>query len=210
MGALWGMGPIYAQMSGFEPIHIAAFMAIMVLGGLLVQWPVGALSDRFDRRTIIVATGFMAAAVSATAIAVDGTFGAVILTLACLFGGFAFPLYSLGVANVNDFVQDEDFVSVSSGLLLVFGVGAAIGPVVASVVMGQVGAGGFFLYQAVVFGMVSVFGIHRIRKRVSIPIEEQTATVLVPRTSPLSAGLDPRANPDSVIAEPEVSGETTG
>jgi MFS family permease len=205
MGAIWAMGPVYAQMSGFDTAGVAAFMAAMVVGGIVVQWPVGALSDRFDRRRVIVLTMFAAGLACVGAIAGHGSASAAMLVLACLFGGFVFPLYSLGVANVNDFDRDENFVAISSGLLLIYGCSAAIGPMAASVVMGQIGAVGFFFYQAVVCAAFVVFGIYRLRARSSIPAEDQTSTVLVPRTSPILAGLDPRADPEDVIAEPDAA-----
>jgi len=115
------------------------------------------------------------------------------LILIFLFGVFAFPLYSLSVAHTNDAINQEDFVEASSGLLLTFGIGAIIGPLVASKLIQSFGQPALFLYTAIVHIFIGLFSYYRITKRDRTPIEERESFVSIPQTSPEVNLLDPRS-----------------
>ncbi len=131
-GSFWALGPVFAQNQGFDMTGIATFMSAVVLGGALLQWPLGSLSDRIDRRIVMVLAAFIAllAAIAMTFIPAPDSLMTILA--AAVFGAGAFPLYALAVAHANDNANASDCVEVSSGLLLIYGLGAAAGPLLAS------------------------------------------------------------------------------
>ena len=196
-GAFYAMMPIFAARHSFAVDQIANIMGLTILAGFVFQLPIGRLSDRFDRRTVLVAVLF------ATAIVAGGlTYAAfflqlpygVLLPAMCVYGAVAFSIYPLAVAHANDFVPAKDTVRVMSGLLLAYGVGAAIGPFAASLVMEGVGGGGLFAFIAISTTAVALFGLLRMRLRHAAPIDEQGPFIALPRTSPvLVAEMNPLA-----------------
>lgn len=131
-GAFWGLGPVFAQERGFDPSGVGVFMSAVVLGGAAMQWPLGRLSDRLDRRILMLVAGVLAMVPAAAIVLLADLPYAALFALAALFGGGAFPLYALAVAHANDHATPEAIVEVSSGLLLVHSVGAALGPILAA------------------------------------------------------------------------------
>ncbi|MGE4221064.1 MAG: MFS transporter [Alphaproteobacteria bacterium] len=195
LGAFYGMGPVFAQNIGLDTAGVARFMTAAIIGGLVLQFPLGRLSDRFDRRTVMV--GVVAGlAVVGCATAAAPSFGPVVLLCAiALFGGLCFALYPLSVAHANDHVEAADMVAASSGLLLAYGVGATFGPLAGSAAMHVLGPTGLFLFMASIGALATGFGLWRMRVRPPLPPEAQAPFQVVPRTSPVSVELDPRAEP---------------
>lgn len=193
-GAFWALGPIFAVDVGLEVRQVAIFMSVTVVGGALSQWPFGRLSDRLDRRVVIVAVALLSAATGAALFLATGRWPSAILPLAFAFGAFSFPLYALSVAHVNDLIGDQSFVEVAGGLLLVNGLASVAGPMIAVAAMNLQGAGGLFLYTACVHTGMAVFALVRMRMH-PLPAETHGADfVPVARNvtaSPLA--LDPRA-----------------
>lgn len=172
-GALWALAPLFVQLGQADTTGVAVFMAVLILSGALGQWPLGLLSDRFDRRIIIVFAAFMCVA-SGLALAVfGGTTEPVTLGLVALLGFFAFPLYTLSVAHVNDAVEPEGFVEAASGLLLIWGAGAVAGPFVASGAMALTGRGGLFLTTAAIHTVLIAFTLYRLTQRPQMPPEDR-------------------------------------
>ena len=194
MGAFWSMAPIFAQSIGYGTRGVAWFMTAAILGGMVLQWPVGRLSDRIDRRHVIAGTS-LAAAMAAVAL---GQFAAMAPWLAwalvALFGGLVYPLYSLAVAHTNDFVEHRQFVAAGSALLLVYGCGAAAGPMLAGAAMAQLSASGLFHLIAATLLAIALFAAWRTTRRAAPPAEERDLLVLLPRTTPVIVELDPRAS----------------
>ncbi|RIA55055.1 MFS transporter [Dichotomicrobium thermohalophilum] len=180
MGAFWGMGPTFAQDIGLTDAGISLFMAIAMTGALLLQWPLGWVSDITDRRKVILAASAVGAlACVGLALSVNQTL-TVLLALSFIFGALTFPVYSLCVAHANDQVERDEVVAVASGLTLVFGAGAAIGPFAASLVMAQIGPAGLFVFCAAVLALFSGYGLWRIRKRAPTAPEEKESFVVMP------------------------------
>src|SRR5690606_5669614 len=130
-GAFFALGPVFAQRVGLETAAVALFMSVVLLGGVALQWPIGHASDRWDRRTVILVVSVFGAAFAALATwllerTVVGMLGSMLL-----YGGAAFSLYPLCVAHSNDYADVSEFVATARGLLLVYGIGAAVGPLVA-------------------------------------------------------------------------------
>jgi MFS family permease len=194
LSAFYGLTPVFGQSLGLGTREISYLMAVTILGGLALQWPIGLVTDLVGRRIVIIAVATVLAAAS-LAIAVLGGMGfEPLLLLLAAFGGASFTLYPLCLAHSADFLEEtEDFVSVSSGMLLAFAVGAVLGPLIAGQAIELANAPGLFLFTAAVGSAIALFGLWRTTQRATIPLEEQEAYVPVPRSTPAVFALDPRA-----------------
>ena len=179
-GTVFGMGAVYARNSGLTLAEVSYFMTIVILGGAVLQWPIGKLSDRIDRRLVITGTTFAAAGVAAATQVFAGASDTLLLALAGLFGGLTLSMYSLCIAYVNDFLEADQMVAASSGLVMVLGAGAVLGPLSAGWVMDLVGVGGFFWDLAAVHAAIGVFAVWRMTQRASAPTDTQSPYVAVP------------------------------
>jgi MFS family permease len=171
--SLYGMGPVYAQGSGFTVSETSYFMGAAVLSGLLLQYPIGRLSDRYDRRAVIVAVALITAALSAGLVVLTGKDKLAVIALACLYGGFSFTLYPLGVSHANDFLDARDVVKAAGGLILSWGMGASLGPVAAAATMSRLGPRGLFVFVALVTSVLALFALWRMTRRPTVPAEEK-------------------------------------
>lgn len=207
-GAFWTLGPIFAQARGLDAAAVGLFMSAVVVGGAVVQWPLGAVSDRMDRRHVIVAVTVLAiaAGLAISFVPVQGL-GA-FLGLGALFGAGALPLYALVVAHANDHAAPEDSVKISSGLLLVFGVGAVAGPVIASLVSGRFGNQTLFLYTAAIHTLLVLFTLWRITRSARTAADERvrfTESIIAAQTV---SSVEPEASGEDSEKDSEVPGET--
>ena len=173
-GAFWSLGPVFAQRTGLDVTDVAVFMSATVLAGAAGQWPLGRASDRFDRRYVIAAACTGAAVAAATLASGVFTTADHILIASCAFGIFAFPIYAIAVAHTNDHVPHGEFVESSSGLLLLFGAGAVIGPLVASYLMSQIGPQGLYVFTALVHVAMASFALYRMHRRQRVSAEDRT------------------------------------
>lgn len=194
LGAFYALGAVYMRQLGADLSQAALFVSVVIFGGVLLQWPVGRLSDHFDRRSVIAAA-FAATCVTCLAIAIAPT-GIVLLLLGGVFGGLTFALYPLCVAHTHDWLLPEDRVSASGSLVLTYSLGAAAGPLLAASVMSLSGPHGFFIFMAGCAGLTFAYAIHRQRVRNPVSNEMQQPYMTLPRTTPMAADLDPRADPD--------------
>jgi MFS family permease len=192
-GALFGMGVIYAQLVGLSLAKTSVFMMVAIVGGAVLQAPIGALSDRTDRRRVIAATAMLAAAVSVYG--ATGPTGGTLLITVGLVGGFSLPLYALLNAHTNDWIDAEQMVGAGSRLVLACGLGAITGPFLASVLMSAVGAEGFFWFLAVVHAAVALYAMWRLTRRAPVPVSEQSHFAPIPArgSSVLVAAMNPEA-----------------
>ena len=144
--SLNGMGAVFAREAGLSLAQVSVFMAAAILGGMALQFPIGRLSDKFDRRTVLIfaslGTGLAALAVIW---ATTQSVGILIIT-AAIYGGFCFTIYPLSASQVNDLADPDRMVQVAAGLLIAYGFGASIGPVMAAQSMAMYGPSGFFLF----------------------------------------------------------------
>lgn len=172
-GAFWGLGPVFAQNEGFTLTEIAAFMSAVVLGGALAQWPLGSISDRMDRRIVIVASSgiALAAALAIQVLPLDNKL--FIVAIGVVFGAGAFPLNTLSVAHANDFADASQAVEVSSGLLLVYGIGATIGPLLASLWQELSAHQTLFFFTAIVHALLIAYVVWRMSQREAAPVEDR-------------------------------------
>jgi MFS family permease len=170
---IFSMGPVYAQLSDLDTRGVATFMALSILAAVVTQYPVGRLSDRTDRRTVIAGICTLAALVAGSIVAFPEMPHAVFLTLAALFSGFALTLYSLSVSHVNDKLEPAQMVASSSTLLLLNGSAAATGPLLAGSLMNAFGPRAYFATLAGLTGALAVYDLWRKSRRRPVPPEQK-------------------------------------
>jgi MFS family permease len=195
-GAFYGMGAVFGAGVGMSILAISVFMGVALLGGLLMQWPIGLLSDKYDRRTVLLWVLLAMATTCLLAYALSGTPHAIayLMILIGIFGGAAATVYPLAVAHAFDYVEREQMVAASAGMLLAWSIGATAGPLLASLVMSRGGDWALFLYLAGVSGLLAVFTRYRMGRRAALPSADQSK--FAPRAEGSVAGeLDPRARP---------------
>ena len=162
---VYSMGPVYARLSGLDTSGVATFMGVSVLAAVVLQLPVGRLSDRIDRRTVIAGICLLAT-LSAAVPAVFRTLPhALVLALAGLFSGLAFTLYSLSVSHVNDHLEPAQMVAASGALLRLNGIGAALSPVLVGGLIGRFGPPAYFGSLAGLTGLLSIYDLWRKMRR---------------------------------------------
>ncbi|MEL0110426.1 MAG: MFS transporter [Rickettsiales bacterium] len=200
LGAVYSLAPSYTHAAGMDTEGTAWFMASVLLGGLLLQWPIGRLSDRFDRRKVIALVALATAAGSGAMFFVGLANVPLLMAVAAFFGGAIYLIYPLSVTHANDFLPPGDLVAASGGLLTAYGIGAVVGPLLASGMMSWIGPQGLFAFCGITGVAVAAFALFRIQRGRVSPEAYETHFELVPRTSIVAAELDPR----SEVPEPEL------
>jgi len=166
---IFSMGPVYARLRGLETSGVATFMAVSILAAVVTQYPVGRLSDRMDRRTVIAGVCTLTAIISGSIAAFPMMPHGLFLVLAALFSGFVLTLYSLSVSHVNDKLESAQMVAASSALLLLNGGCAAIGPVLAGSLMTAFGPRAYFAALAALTGALAIYDLWRKSRRRPVP-----------------------------------------
>lgn len=164
-GSLFSLGAIYAIDSGFSQDEAAIFVSAAIIGGALAQYPIGRVSDYVDRRLVL-----FIACLATTALAIFLVVATVLnefvkLTLGLVFGAVMLPTYSLAAAHTYDRSEEGDMVETSVAVLLVFGVGSTVGPIVSSALMGPLGPAGLFVAAAAVSSALALFLALRVLSR---------------------------------------------
>lgn len=204
-GAFWAVGAVYVQELGYPVTTVAIFMTTVVIAGALVQMPLGLISDRLDRRIVVVATAALCSAAGAFLALVGGASSEMLLYGGFAFGFTAMPIFGLCVAHANDRAEPHEYVTLAAGLLWLYGAGAVAGPVIAPVVMNAFGPKALFIHTSAIYGALVVFGLFRIFVRDAAPQKNREAYVSVPRTSPTVFEIDPRGEHDEESGEDGVS-----
>ena len=184
--ALFGMAAVWGTRAGLSVPQISTFVAAIYFGGLVAQYPIGWISDRMDRRLLILVVAAVGAVSMFAAFALAPAFW-LLTVLGAVIGGVANPLYALLVAYTNDYVDSSDMAAASGGLLFVNGVGAMTGPIVTGWLMETVGNGGFFLYVALLMtGIVGYAGWRMTRRPALDPADTGAYAVLSPGATTLA------------------------
>ena len=194
-GAFYGMSTVFGKSAGFSDAGVASFMAAAILGGAIFQWPVGIFSDRHDRRVVLLWVCVLGAGVTTLGFVLAQYSVNALLPLALVFGGLIFSMYGLGVAHVNDVIDSSRPVEFTGGLLL-HGVGAAIGPVLAGVVMDSVGPSSLMLFYAAVMGAMALFTARRLKFFPPVPADQKVDFVAMGGGSQTVLQMDPRTTPE--------------
>lgn len=165
-GAFFALGPIFAKQRGFDTGGIAVFMACATLGGFLLAWPLGALSDRIDRRIVVIAAAIAAATSLSVMIALVPSDASHAIEYLCVavFGGTVVPTYSIVQAQVNDAVGKEQFVAASGCLLVVNGVGSVVGPLVGGIAMSTWQRHGLEFMLVATQILIAAWGLYRVAR----------------------------------------------
>lgn len=192
LGAFYGLGGLFAVGIGLDLAGTSLFMGAAILGGVILQWPLGMLSDRYDRRQVIAGTLLATVILSLSIILASLGAQTALLTVTALFGGTAFALYPLCVAHTNDRLSSEQRVGASGGLVLTYSAGAAVGPLAGSGGMTVAGPTGLFWMFALISGSCLAFAWWRMRVTEPVPSTKQMPYQILPRTTPVAAALDPR------------------
>lgn len=193
IGTFYALGPVYATLIGLDLAQTSVFMATAIIAAMLLAWPMGRVCDRFDRRRVMLTLSFVAA-LSACAAAFLGVDHPVLLIVAVgAFTGLSAALYPIAVAITNDRMEQTHIVAASATLLLSYGLGSVLGPLVISELIGVIGPGGLFLGSAgflVLLGLITGWYIWTTE---DIPVEQQEHFVsTMPEAMPVLTEMDPR------------------
>ncbi|GGE59845.1 MFS transporter [Actibacterium pelagium] len=175
------VGPLYGQEVGLQLDQIALFMAAFFLGGIVAQYPVGWLADRYDRRIVLI--GLSGAAIaSAVACVILPSLGATAIILGiAVFGLTTFPLYSISAAHAHDFAKTEERAELTAALMFLFAVGAIGSPLLAAKLIDWFGPNALFWMISTGHILLIIFGLSRMRVRPTL--KKRTRFVYAPRTS---------------------------
>ena len=187
--------PIYGEDAGLTTANIATMMASGMIGGAAAQFPFGRLSDKIDRRYVMVMGGALGTAISTAMMLFQPENPVMIFAGIFLFGAALFPIYALNVAHANDLADPEEFVKVSSGLLIVYGVGTMIGPQLSGRLMDATGPSGFFVASAAGFALYTAHTLWRTYRREATGLDERQDFHVLPVTAaqtPETVHLDSR------------------
>ncbi|MCM2398537.1 MFS transporter [Rhizobium sp. S95] len=199
-GAYGTLGAVFGARAGLSPSAIAAMLSITIFLGAVMQFPSGKASDRTDRRYVLAALSGMAALAALVLVVFQPADPIMMIVFVALYGAAANSLYPIAVAHANDFASTDDFVKVSGGLLLLYGIGTIIGPTIGGPVMTQLGPYALFAVTAVAHVLLTAYAIHRSRLRAPVPVADRENVPNIPVTvspmsTPESLTLDPRAAP---------------
>ena len=183
--AMFGMASVWGAMKGLSVRDISIFVGALYVGGLVLQYPIGWLSDRLDRRRLIMGLSAIAAVVMLLAAVIDLPFVA-LLVVAMLLGGITNPVYALLIAYTNDFLDRDDMAAASAGMIFLNGFGAIFGPIVTGWIMGQMGPGGFFLFIGILYTALAGYALWRMTRRVA-PAGSAHAGFITPTASSVAA-----------------------
>jgi MFS family permease len=201
-----GMGAVFGTLIEMTAAQIALFIAMLFAGALVLQYPIGWLSDRLDRRRLI-----FGAAVAGTASCALGWMSggalAPLMAAAFLAGGVTTPLYALLLAYTNDFLAPEDMPAASGGLVFTFGLGAIAGPLITGWAMERFGPFAFWLVLAATFVVMALYALYRMTQRSSLPVDEtETYLGVLPTASPVAVEAAGAWSAEQTDADPDAAG----
>ena len=214
--AIFTMGAVYGALMNFSVLEISLYLFLITLSGAVFQWPIGYLSDRFDRRIILIITAllgsvltilcFFSVSASPDFINLSSNWKNIYQHIAnhrmsfyifiSLYAGVSLPLFSLNLAYVNDFLPKEKFVSAGAGMQIIFGLSAMTAPFVCSFFMKNFGPNGIFIFLFIFQTLIGLFGIYRMTKRSIEENPDNTFTPMPQNITPLGIELDPETGVD--------------
>lgn len=166
---IFSMGPVYARLNGLDTLAIATFMAVNIFAGVVTQYPIGALADRWDRRGVMAGVGAVATAAAAGIVVFPNMPHVLFLALSAVFSGLALTIYSLGISHVNDRLEPAQMVAASSALLLLNGTAAILGPLLASSLMAAHGPSAYFAVLATLSALLALNSLWRKSRSAPVP-----------------------------------------
>jgi MFS family permease len=165
LGAFWGLLPLYAAARGLDAAGIGTYMSVAIAGGVVLQWPLGRFSDRIDRRLALSLISALAALAALANLFLPMAGGVAAMVVIFAFGGMSFTLYPIAVAHLVDYLQRDELLSASSTVLLVNGIGSAVGPLLAGALMNLVTPQLLFVWFAVLDAILAGYALYRFTQR---------------------------------------------
>ena len=202
--ALFSLLAVYAASMNFTIFEISLVTFLLAISGAVAQFPIGKLSDKFDRRLVIVYTTFGAAFFALCAIVASnqmylpdnlGTSKTWFYIFLILFSFCSLPMFAIIFAHTNDFIPKEKFVAAGAGLQFAFGLGAISGPFLCSVFMDVIGSNGYFVFLIIFHSIIGIFAIHRMRIRGSVENPDSQFVAMPQTITPAGIGLNPTTEP---------------
>lgn len=207
IGSFYALGPVYATMAGLDVSRTSIFMAVAIVAAMALAWPLGLICDRFDRRRLMFLVSLIAATTAVVVAMTGSTNTLLLMALVGIFTGFAATLYPIAVAITNDRLASHQIVAASATLLLSYGIGSVIGPIVMAKLMSLLGPAGLFWGNAGFLILLASVTSYRINHTPDVPVAEQEHFVAaMPEASPVLAEIDPR-NDDFHPESAEASGD---
>ena len=208
--AQMGMAAVYGMQAGFSLGEISTFIAVIYIGAVMLQLPIGWISDRMDRRVVIFVVALIGSLMALVGAVFGNTF-AVVLIAAFMTGGMANPLYSLLIAHTNDYLDPDDMAASSGGLIFINGVGAVGGPVVAGSLMGMTGPQGYWILNTHLMVVVACYAAYRTTRGAAVPVDETSHYVTVlPSTSPVASEVAQEVAIELAEADDSAASTETG
>jgi MFS family permease len=206
--ALFSLLAVYAASMNFTIFEISLVTFLLAISGAVAQFPIGKLSDKFDRRLIIIYTTFGAAFFAVCAIFASGTMYFPVYgtnkiwfyIFLILFSFCSLPMFAIIFAHTNDFIPKEKFVAAGAGLQFAFGLGAISGPFICSIFMDIIGSNGYFIFLIIFHSLIGFFGIHRMKIRSTEDNPDSQFAAMPQTITPTGMELNPSTEP---IEEPE-------
>jgi len=218
---IFTLGAVYGTLMNFSILEISLYLFLITISGAVFQWPIGYLSDLFDRRLIIIITAllgalfailcFFSVSISPDFINLSSDWKIIFQHIAnhrlffyifiSLYAGMSLPLFSLNLAYINDFLPKEKFVSAGAGMQLIFGLSAMFAPFACSFFMKQLGPNGLFIFLFIFQTAIGLFGIYRMTKRRIEENPDNTFTPMPRNITPLGIELDPDTGVDLSVDE---------
>lgn len=194
MSSFYALGPIFGKDINLSIFQISQIMGLTILGGLVLQWPIGHLSDIFNRRKVIIGV-FLALMLLTFALFHSQHFPYyVLLSLMVLFGGISFTLYPLSITYTCDYFSERNIVGITCALLIIYGTGCIVGPLISPFFMNLFGPSGLFLFVSIVCAVYIIFAMWRFLHARRPTEEEQSDYLPLPRATSLAFLLDPRSD----------------
>tara|TARA_B110000438_G_C15782520_1_gene636906 strand:- start:387 stop:1622 length:1236 start_codon:yes stop_codon:yes gene_type:complete len=193
--AIFGYGAVFATAKGLGLFEISIFMVIVSSFGALFQLPIGYISDKVDRRIVLIGVTLIASGLSLFIVASSYISIIIFFFLLAIYAGMSLPMYSLTIAHTNDFLQQNEIVGASATIAILVGIGSIFGPIIVSFFMNLIGPDGFFVYLFIVHGLLGLFGLYRMTKRSKSADLESQYTPLPRNISAAGMELSPIAEP---------------
>ncbi|KPK32575.1 MAG: hypothetical protein AMS24_03815 [Chlamydiae bacterium SM23_39] len=192
-GPVYGLFPVYAEKLGLSIPQISQVIGITIFSGLIFQFPLGQLSDHIDRRKVIIFISF-ALLVIAFLNVLNSVYSFLpILLLFATFGGFSFTIYPLSLSHASDVIEQKDLVSATAGLVLIYSIGAIIGPIIASYSINFFGGKGLFIYLSTMALLLVIYSLYQVIKKSPIPKDKKVQYTNIPSTTLICSKLDSKS-----------------
>lgn len=192
VGSVYSLMPAFIVKVGLSIKDTSLIMALIILGAMLGQYPIGRFSDKFDKNNVMIFVCVLIVVTSIGIIISAYTLKEMFMFFAFIFGIVVFVMYPLSISHTCDYIGAKDLVAATGGILLFYSSGAMVGPLLSSLFMDLIGPSGLIVYFILLSSLLIWFISFRRSKRLHVPIDKQEKFIPIPRTTPLASEFDPR------------------